>query len=108
MKLILVSDYRVQLIAFASSSRCPTPSSLYSSTACSRRVHQICHVVTRMRGERGRTTGVLDREITEQKEDKEATDALAHAQTRRYTETATKRDNRNETNASMCVYIGIF
>ena len=66
-----------------------------------------CRVATRIRGERGGTIGVSDREITEQEEDKEATDALAHAQTRKYTETATKRHNRNETNASMCIFICI-
>ena len=60
-----------------------------------------------MRGEQGGTTGVLDREITEQEEYKEATTLFPHAQTRSYTETATKRDNRNETNASMYIYINV-
>ena len=60
-----------------------------------------------MRGERGGTTRVLDREITETEEDREVTDALAHAQTRKYTETAAKRHNRNETNAKY-VYIYIY
>ena len=32
----------------------------YSSAACSRRVHHICRVVTRVRGEQGGTTGALD------------------------------------------------
>ena len=64
-----------------------------------------CRVVTRVRVELGGTAGVLDRGITETEEDREATDALAHAQTRKYTETAAKRPNRNETNASMCMYI---
>ena len=43
--------------------------------------------------------------LTKSEEDKEVADALAHAQARKYTETATKRHNRNETNASMCIFI---
>ena len=35
-----------------------------------------CHVVTRVRGERGGTTGALDQEITERKEGKETTGML--------------------------------
>ena len=48
-------------------------------------VHSRCHVVTRMRGERGGTTGVLDREIAEKEESGKATDTLAHAQTLQHT-----------------------
>ena len=63
-----------------------------------------CRVVTRVRGEWGGITGFLDREITEMEEDREATDA----QTRKYTETAAKRHNRNEMYASMCIYICVY
>ena len=38
-----------------------------------------------MRGERGWTTGALDREITEKEENGKATDALPHARTREHT-----------------------
>ena len=52
-----------------------------------------------MHVELGGTTEVLDRGITETEEDREATYALAHAQSRKYTEnhnqtTQRKRDKR--------------
>ena len=83
---------------------------------CSRRRRQIpairyvarCRVVTRVRVELGGTTEVLDRGITKMEEDREATDALVHAEARKYIEPAATRHNRNGTNASTCIYIYVY
>ena len=58
-----------------------------------------------MRVELGGTTGDLDRGITGTEEDREATDALAHTQTRKYIE------NRNQTTQrkrDKCKYVYVY
>ena len=58
-----------------------------------------CRVVTRVRGEQGGTTGVLDGEIDEERgeREKERESALARAPARKDAENAAQQHNRHET-----------
>ena len=53
--------------------------------------------------EKGGTTGVLDREITEIEEDREATEELAQPQERKHIGITAKQHSRNETTTSMSI-----
>ena len=61
----------------------------------------------RVRVELGGTTEVLDRGITETEEDREATDALAHPQTREYTENRSQNDptEMRQMRVCECIYM---